>query len=83
MQAAFAAQREALCQLTRLSWQGLEQGWSETEALNRMAVQGTPDAQRQQRFNLLRAWREMEALWLVQAPFPLACEAVSAPDVGR
>lgn len=83
VQAAFAAQREALCQLTRLSWQGLEQGWSETEALNRMAVQGTPDAQRQQRFNLLRAWREMEALWLVQAPFPLACEAVSAPDVGR
>ena len=71
---AFAAQREALCRLVRWSWQGLDAGWSEAEALNRLPVQGTPNAQRQQRFNLLRAWREMEALWLTQAPMPAACQ---------
>src|SRR5574343_92185 len=73
VQAAFATQREALCQLVRLSWRGLEQGWSENEALNQLAVQGPPDAQRQQRCNLLRAWREMEALWLAQEPMPAVC----------
>lgn len=72
--AAFSAQREALCELVRLSWQGLEAGWSEAEALNRLALPGPPDAQRQQRFNLLRAWREMEALWLAQTPMPAACQ---------
>ena len=71
---AFAAQRDALCRLVRWSWQGLDAGWSEAEALNRLPVQGTPNAQRQQRFNLLRAWREMEALWLTQAPMPAACQ---------
>lgn len=80
---AFAAQRAALCRLVHWSWQGLESGWSETEALTRLEVQGSPDAQRQQRFNLLRAWREMEALWLGQAPMPEACRDDSAPNVGR
>lgn len=70
---ALAQQQAALCHLVRHSWQGLEQGLTEAESLARLAPEGGAAAQRQQRFNLLRAWREMEARWLTHEPMPSAC----------
>lgn len=73
------AQREALCALARFSWQGLEDGLTEAEALARWPMQATQDEarQRQSRFNLMRAWREMEERWLAHEVLPAAC--TSAP----
>jgi hypothetical protein len=70
---AIDAQKQALCTLVRQSWQGLEQGLTESETLARLPFEAEPEAQRQQRFNLSRAWREMEALWIAHEPMPLAC----------
>ena len=76
---ALQAQRTALCALVRSAWTGLSQGWSEAEALQALPEDGrSPAQQRQRHFNLLRAWREMEALWIAHEPMPAAC-AVSAP----
>lgn len=80
VQAALDAQRQALCALVRQAWQGLEQGWSETDALQQFTPRGDASAQQQQRFNLLRAWREMEGVWMDRRPMPGAC---STPDIGR
>lgn len=78
-QAVLRQQRQALCEPVRLAWLGLEQGWSEAEALQAMPDNDhSDDARRQQRFNLLRVWREMEVLWMGQQPMPLAC-AHAAP----
>lgn len=75
------AQRRALCQLVQQTWQGLEQGWTESELLlHAPAGPGGEAEQRLHRFNLLRAWREMEERWINQQPMPAAC---SAPDVVR
>ena len=71
--AALQTQREALCVLARFSWQALEQGLTEAEALARWPQQGDGAAQRQSRFNLMRAWREVEALWLAHQALPVAC----------
>ena len=71
--AALQAQREVLCALARFSWQALEQGLTEAEALARWPQQGDGAAQRQSRFNLMRAWREVEALWLAHQALPAAC----------
>lgn len=79
VQATLQQQRQALCTLVRQAWQGLEQGWSEADALQQFTPQGDASAQQQQRFNLLRAWREMEAVWMDRQPMPAAC---SSPDVG-
>jgi glyoxylase-like metal-dependent hydrolase (beta-lactamase superfamily II) len=76
---ALSAQRQALCTLVQQAWQGLDKGWSENEALQQ-PTQGDARTRRQQRFNLLRVWREMEGLWMARQPMPAAC---SAPDVGR
>jgi glyoxylase-like metal-dependent hydrolase (beta-lactamase superfamily II) len=80
---ALAHQRQAICQWVRRAWQGLEQGWTEAEALQHWLASaervGTEADQRLQRFNLLRAWREMEERWLSLQTMPQAC---STPDVG-
>lgn len=71
---ALAAQRASLCALVRSSWQGLEQGWSEAEALQALAQTSTdPVTQRQHRFNWMRTWREMEGLWIAHQPMPSVC----------
>lgn len=80
VQTALQAQRQALCALVHQAWQGLERGWNEAEALQHLPLQGDGALQRQQHFNLLRAWREMEALWMDRQPMPGAC---SGPDIGR
>ena len=73
---ALAAQRAALCALVQGSWQGLERGWSETEALQALVTSAAnPASQRQQLFNALRTWREMESLWMNHEPMPLACKS--------
>jgi glyoxylase-like metal-dependent hydrolase (beta-lactamase superfamily II) len=73
VQAAIGQQREALCDLVRRSWQGLE-GWqTEAEVLAQVPAQGSAADSLLARFNLGRAWREMEVLWLGQEPMPKAC----------
>lgn len=78
-QAALKRQRETLCELVRQAWQGLEQGWSEAETLQTLPDKHFTQAlERQQRFNLSRVWREMEALWMSHQAMPKACTS-SAP----
>ena len=74
-QAAIERQRQALCELVRRSWQGLEQWQTEAQALADLPREGTAADQRLAGFNLARAWREMEVLWLGQEPMPQACAA--------
>ena len=80
VQGALRGQRQALCALVQQAWRGLEQGWTEADALQQSGLSADTAAALLQRFNLLRAWREMEALWIDQQPMPAVC---SAPDVGR
>lgn len=88
--AALQRQRDYLCGLAQFAWQGLERGWSEAEILQGavspvawgLPPAGQASAWRQQhQFNQLRAWREIEALWMNQQPLPRLCESV--PDVSR
>jgi hypothetical protein len=72
-QAAIQRQRQALCALVRLSWQGLERSMTEAEVLAQLPTAGEPSARSLQAANLQRAWREMEAIWLGQETLPAAC----------
>ncbi len=67
------AQREALCTLVRRSWQALENWQTESQLLAQLPWLADAQARRQQQFNQLRAWREMEARWLGREPLPAAC----------
>ncbi len=73
VQAAIDQQRQALCELVRRSWQGLERWQTEAEVLAQLPSQGGAADPLLARFNLGRAWREMEVLWLGQEPMPQAC----------
>lgn len=73
IQAAIGQQRNALCDLVRRSWQGLERWQTEAEVLAQVPTQGSAADSLLVRFNLGRAWREMEVLWLGQEPMPKAC----------
>lgn len=73
VQAAIGRQRQALCDLVRRSWQGLERWQTEAEVLAQVQSQGAAADPLLERFNLGRAWREMEVLWLGQEPMPKAC----------
>lgn len=82
--ASIARQREALCELVRTSWEGLQEGLTESETLARWAPQDKrPQVQRQQRFNLLRAWREMEERWLAHLAPPSACSVQPQTSAGN
>jgi glyoxylase-like metal-dependent hydrolase (beta-lactamase superfamily II) len=78
VQAAIGQQREALCDLVRRSWQGLESWQTEAEVLAQAPTQGSAADRLLARFNLGRAWREMEALWLGQEAMPQACAGSGA-----
>ena len=78
---ALTAQRRALCLLVQQAWQGLEKGWTESEVMQQATdLTGSEAERRLQRFNLLRAWREMEGRWMAQQAMPSVC---SIPDIGR
>ena len=75
VQSALATQRGALCALVRQVWHGLESGWSEAEALQMLSPANDRQAQHlQQSFNLLRAWRELETLWMDRQSMPGGCQ---------
>jgi len=83
-------QRSYLCDLVRTAWQGMNAGLSEAEALQSLKLSpvwsagemSQQEARRQQhQFNQLRAWREIEPLWMARQPWPAQCG--SAPDIGR
>ncbi len=83
-------QRSYLCGLLSHAWQKLEEGQSEAEAVQGLAVPAqwpSPSAKqaqtwRQQHlFNQLRAWREAEQMWLTHQAWPAQCG--SAPDILR
>lgn len=87
---ALQGQRAYLCGLVRTAWQGMEAGLSEAEALQNLALgaawSGGPAMQQadriqQHQFNQLRAWREIEPIWMARQAWPSQCG--SAPDVGR
>lgn len=90
VQPALQRQRDYLCGVLGHAWRRLEQGQSEAEGVQDLALPvhwPSPEAgaekawQRQHLFNQRRAWREAEQLWLEHQAWPLACG--SAPDVGR
>lgn len=95
VQGAIERQRAYLCGLVQFAWQGLESGWSEAEVIQgavstalwrpesvSQEALGQESAWKQQHlFNQLRAWREIEAIWIDQQAAPRAC--LSAPDVAR
>ena len=90
VQDAIERQRAYLCGLVNFAWQGLEHGWSEAEVLQGAVspvlwpLETASQAaawQRQHLFNQLRAWREMERLWMDRQAGPQACSSV--PDVAR
>lgn len=90
VQEALHRQRQYLCGLVQFAWQGLERGWSEAEVIQGAVspVLWTPSIAGQERawaqqhqFNQLRAWREIEALWINQQAPPRAC--ASMPDIVR
>lgn len=71
---ALQRQRQALCALVRLSWEGLE-GWqTEAQVLAQLPPTSDETERRLQAFNLQRAWREMEGLWLGHEAMPAACQ---------
>lgn len=83
-------QRNYLCELVRTAWQGMDAGLSEAEALQSLqlnpvwsvAQADQQEARRQQhQFNQLRAWREIEPMWMALQDWPVQCG--SAPNVGR
>lgn len=83
-------QRDYLCGLLSHAWRRLEQGQSEAEGVQGLAVpahwpvpeaKDAPAWRQQHLFNQLRAWREVEQLWLERQAWPTPCG--SAPDVGR
>lgn len=83
-------QRSYLCELVRTAWQGMDAGLSEAEALQSLqlspawlvAQTDLQEARRQQhQFNQLRAWREIEPIWMARQAWPTQCG--SAPSVGR
>lgn len=83
-------QRGYLCDLVRTAWLGMDAGLSEAEALQGLqlspawsvAQADQQEARRQQhQFNQLRAWREIEPIWMERQAWPAQCG--SAPDVGR
>ncbi len=88
--AVLARQQRYLCGLVEHAWRSLEQGLSEAEGVQALALPAewpattarqAPEWQRQHVFNQLRAWREIEPLWMARKPWPAQCG--SAPDVGR
>lgn len=88
--AALMGQRAYLCELIRTAWQGMDAGLSEAEALQTLQLDsdwfmGPSDQQtarrRQHQFNQLRAWREIEPIWMARQAWPVQCG--SAPDVRR
>ena len=90
VQAALQRQRAYLCGLVQFAWQGLERGWSEAEILQgaRSHWLWRPEVviqeaawEQQHLFNQLRAWREIELLWMDQQAAPKACASV--PDIAR
>ena len=89
VQAVLLRQHRYLCGLAEHAWRSLERGLSEAEGVQALAlpaewpqatVQQAPEWQRQHVFNQLRAWREIEPLWMARKPWPALCG--SAPDVG-
>lgn len=83
-------QRGYLCGLLSHAWQKLEEGQSEAEAVQGLAVPAqwpTPSAtqaqawHQQHTFNQLRAWREAEQLWLTNQDWPVQCGL--APNIAR
>lgn len=83
-------QRNYLCELVRTAWQAMDAGLSEAEALQGLKLSPAwsvtqadlQEARRQQhQFNQLRAWREIEPIWMALQAWPTPCG--SAPDVGR
>jgi glyoxylase-like metal-dependent hydrolase (beta-lactamase superfamily II) len=87
---ALQRQRSYLCEVLRTAWQSMDAGLSEAEALQGLKLSPAwsvaqaelQEARRQQhQFNQLRAWREIEPIWMAQQAWPVPCG--SAPDVGR
>lgn len=83
-------QRAYLCGLLGHAWRKLEQGQSEAETVQGLALPAqwpAPDAKQaqawrqQHMFNQLRAWREAEQMWLSEQAWPAACG--STPDIVR
>lgn len=90
VQSVLQRQREYLCSILGHAWHRLEQGQSEAEGVQDLALPvhwplpgvGAEKAWQQQHlFNQRRAWREAEQLWLERQAWPATCG--SAPDVRR
>lgn len=90
VQTVLMRQQHYLCGLVEHAWRSMDLGLSEAEGLQALAPpagwpvtteQQAPEWQRQHVFNQLRAWREIEPLWMARKPRPALCD--SAPDVRR